>query len=139
MFARHFKKKNACCGSHSIFWNYFFPWYPLAIIRKMLRKSQHRSLCLVTPVVSCFALHIVIKEEWLVSKYLSTQGRPDPRGGLCCFGCLDKTSTSLICTFGALKIVKGVKNTKNKSLKATKPIPEHPKHSLCIVFSLLDF
>jgi hypothetical protein len=24
-------------------------------------------------------------------------------------------------------------------LKATKPIPEHPKHSLCIVFSLLDF
>jgi hypothetical protein len=109
---------------------------------KMFIKKQQRSLCLVTPVVSCFALHIVTRVEWSVSKHLSAQGRPDPRGGLRCFWCLDKTLTPLIGTSGALKIIKnelelktygpqskGVKNSKTKPLKATKPVPKHPKHS----------
>jgi hypothetical protein len=31
--------------------------------------------------------------DWLVTEHLSTQGRPDPRGRLCCFWCPNKTWT----------------------------------------------
>jgi len=31
-----------------------------------------------------------------VTKHLSTQSRPDPRGGLCCLWCPNKTSTLLL-------------------------------------------
>jgi hypothetical protein len=67
--------------------------------------------------------------EQLVSKHLSTQGRLDPRGGLCCFGCPNKTWIPPIDASSALKIVKnklelrklqppkveGVKNFKNQT------------------------
>jgi hypothetical protein len=41
-----------------------------------------------------------------VIKYLSVQGRLDPRGELYCFWCPNKTSISPIGSFGALKIIK---------------------------------
>ncbi len=120
---------------------------------KCLIKKQHRLLCLVTLVVSCFAFHIVIKAEWLVSKYLSTQGRLDPRGGLCCFWCLEKNLNLSYWHIWCIKNrqkririekvitpkVEGVKNSKNKPLKATKPVPKHSKHTLYVPLLLLEF
>jgi hypothetical protein len=44
--------------------------------------------------------------NWLVTEHLSTQGRPDPKGGLHCSWCSNKTSTPPIGPLGALKIVK---------------------------------
>jgi hypothetical protein len=44
--------------------------------------------------------------ERLVSKDLRAQGRPDPRGGFCCFWCPNETSTPSIDTSDTLKIVK---------------------------------
>jgi len=44
--------------------------------------------------------------ERLVSEDLRAQGRPDPRGGFCCFWCPNKTSTPSIDASDTLKIVK---------------------------------
>jgi hypothetical protein len=44
--------------------------------------------------------------NWPVTEHLSAQGRPDPKGGLRCSWCSNKTSTSPIGPPGALKIVK---------------------------------
>ncbi len=100
------KKRMLVVGGIPFFDFFFFSMTPIGYHGKNVYKKQHRSLCLVTPVISCFALHIVTKVERSFSKNLSAQGRPDPRGGLCCFWHLNKTSTPLIGTSSALKIVK---------------------------------
>jgi len=65
-----------------------------------------------------------------VTEHLSAQGRPDTRGGLCCFWCPNNTRTPPIDASGVLKIIKnrielrklwppqieGVKNSKTKTL-----------------------
>jgi hypothetical protein len=43
--------------------------------------------------------------NWLMIKHLSAQGKPNPRGGLCCFWILNKIRTS-IDAFDTLKIFK---------------------------------
>jgi hypothetical protein len=43
-----------------------------------------------------------------MSDHLSTQGRPDPRGGLRCFLCPNKTQNPLIGASNLLKIVKNI-------------------------------
>jgi hypothetical protein len=69
------------------------------------------------------------REERPVSKHLSAQGRPDPRGGLCCVCFTNRTWTPLIAASGTLQIVEnwlklrmlqplkveGVKNSKKKT------------------------
>jgi len=42
----------------------------------------------------------------LVTNHISDQGRPDPRGGLCCFWCPNKNWTLSIDASDALKIIK---------------------------------
>jgi len=46
----------------------------------------------------------VARVDRSVIEHLSTQGKLDPRGGLCCFWCPNKTLTPPIGAFGALKI-----------------------------------
>jgi len=46
------------------------------------------------------------KVEWPVTEHLSAQGRPDPRGGVCCFWCPNKIWTSPLEASGTLTIVK---------------------------------
>ncbi len=53
-----------------------------------------------------------------MSDHLSAQGRLDPRGGLCCFWCPNKTYNPPIGASGALKIVKnGLELKKLRPLK----------------------
>jgi hypothetical protein len=81
-----------------------------------------------------------------VSKHLSIQGRPDPRGALCCFWCPNKTLTLPLDTFDALKIIKtgleirklhcplkveGVKNSKRQTAKHHKASPQTSKFLVC--------
>ncbi len=82
-----------------------------------------------------------------MTKHLSAQGRLDPRGGLCCFWCPNKTWTPPpLGASGTLTIVenglemrklrspkvKGVKNSKNKPPNATKASFLTPKQfSVC--------
>jgi hypothetical protein len=81
-----------------------------------------------------------LRVELPVSKHLSAQGRPVPRGGLHCFWSSNKTWTPPLGASVALKIfknglemrklerlkVEGVKNWKNKSHNTTNPVTEHP-------------
>jgi hypothetical protein len=79
-----------------------------------------------------------------VSEHLSTQGRPDPRGGLRCSWCPNQTSTSSLNASDALKIIKnrlklrklwppklkGVKNSKNKITEQQKASSQTLKNFL---------
>jgi hypothetical protein len=69
-----------------------------------------------------------------MTRHLNAQCKQDPRGGLCCFWCSNKTWTPLIGTYGALKIIKngiglrklwppkveGVKNSKEQTTECYK-------------------
>jgi hypothetical protein len=81
-----------------------------------------------------------------VSKHLSIQGRPNPRGGLCCFWCPNKTLTPPLNAFDALKIVKtglemrklhcplnieGSRTQKDEPQNTAKPVLEHQKFLVC--------
>jgi hypothetical protein len=88
--------------------------------------------------------------SWPVTEHLSTQGRPDPKGGLCCSWCSNKTSTPLIGPPDALKIIKkririekvmapkveGSTTQKNKPPNVTKLVLKHSKNSLKICCSV---
>jgi hypothetical protein len=68
---------------------------------------------------------------WLVTEHLSAQGRPDPRGGLNCLWCANKTwtcpleaSDTLVIVENKLKMrklwplkTKGVKNSKKQTIE----------------------
>jgi hypothetical protein len=44
--------------------------------------------------------------DWPVTEHLSAEGRSDPRGGLCCFWCPNKTWTPPHGTSNTLTIIK---------------------------------
>jgi hypothetical protein len=82
------------------------------------------------------------------------QGRLDPRGGVSCFWCPNKTGTSLVVAFDTLTIVenglemrkfwpsrvKGVKNSKKTNHQTLeRPILKHSKNSLYVALLLLKF
>lgn len=92
------------------------------------------------------------RAEQPMSDHLSTQGRPDSRGGLSCFWFPNKTWTPPVgasCTlrigknglelkkFQPPKVEEGVKNSKkHKPLNTTKPVPDHPKNSMHVTLLL---
>jgi hypothetical protein len=47
----------------------------------------------------------IFKVEWSVIEHFSIQGRPDPRGTLCCFGCPNKTLNLSLCASDILTIL----------------------------------
>jgi hypothetical protein len=54
--------------------------------------------------VKSFSCSLVV--NWVATIRLNVQNKLDPRGGLQCFLCLNKTLTPPIDAFGALKISK---------------------------------
>jgi hypothetical protein len=82
-----------------------------------------------------------------VTEHLSTQGRPDPREGLHCFWCPNKTWIPPIGASDTLKIVKHeielrklrLQTQKNKLSNIQRLITKHPKSSLYIAMLLLEF
>ncbi len=44
-------------------------------------------LLIISIVFFFYILTMSIRVDWLVTKHLSAQGRPDPRGRLCCLWC----------------------------------------------------
>jgi hypothetical protein len=61
----------------------------LGIRSREKKKKTNGSLHTVKHLVVAFRV------DGLVTKHLSSQGRPDPREGLCCFWCPNKTRTKL--------------------------------------------
>jgi hypothetical protein len=79
-------------------------------------------------------------------KHLSVQSRPNPRGGLHCIGCPNKTWTRSLYTSSTLAIVKNelemkkLQSPKAKKVKnSNKQTIEHLKHSLYVALLLLKF
>jgi hypothetical protein len=82
------------------------------------------------------------KVNWLMTEHLSVQGRQDPRGGLCCFWCPNKTWTPFTCVSGSLKIVRnGIELRKLQTPHWTlqRMILKYPKNSLYVALLLLEF
>jgi hypothetical protein len=83
-----------------------------------------------------------LRVERPVSKHVSAQGMPVSRGGLCCFGCSNKTWTPLLGTFVTLKIFKNgsemrklqhlkVGGSRTEIKQTTKQFPNTPKFFVC--------
>ncbi len=82
-----------------------------------------------------------------MTKHLSAQGRPDPRGGLCCFWCPNKTwtpplgaSDTLTIVENALEMrklqppkVKGMKNAKKQTIKSYQSQFPNTQAILCML------
>ncbi len=73
----------------------------------------------------------ISRVNWSITEYLSTQGRLDPRGGLCCLWCSNKTWTPSPGACDTLTViknrlemrklqpskVKGIKNSKKQTIE----------------------
>jgi hypothetical protein len=88
-----------------------------------------------------------------MSNHLSAQGRLDPKGGLHCVWCENKTWTPSIGIFDAPKMVKNrlelrklwpllverVKNTKKQTTEHYKADTRSPKKTLSVALLVLEF
>jgi len=64
-----------------------------------------------------------------MSDHLSTQGRLDPKGGLCYFWCPNKTRIPLIDASGELKIVKNRSELRKLQPPKVEGVKNSEKHA----------
>jgi hypothetical protein len=72
-------------------------------LENLLSSPQLPSLCFQNCDVAQFA--IIHRVDQLVTEHLNAQGKPNPRQGLCCFWCPNKTWTLPLRTFDTLTII----------------------------------
>ncbi len=99
---------------HCIAFNFVAPFVTACLIALVLAHFEVTTIWKIFVVllnhqtfffsdVAQFA--IIHRVDQLVTEHLNAQGSLDPRGGLCCFWCPNKTWTSSLGTFDTLTIV----------------------------------
>jgi hypothetical protein len=103
---------------------------------KAIQSDQSRS-------VFFSHFHDVDRVDWLVTDHLSSQGRPDPRGGLFYFLFPNKTWTPPLGTSETLTIVWNRLEMRKlwafKVKRSRTKKTNHPKDSLYVALLLLEF